>query len=57
MKRDVELYTTAERIAEWRSLAPYEEPRAPIERILDCALYVLWALALIVGVAVFFFRR
>lgn len=57
MKRDVELQTTGELKTEWRSLAPYKEPRAPIERILDYALWALWALALLVGVAVLLMRR
>ena len=57
MNRDVEFQTTGELIAEWRSLEPYKEPRAPIERILDCALYALWAIALVVSVAVLFMRR
>jgi len=57
MERDVELPTTGELISDWRALARYKRARTITERVLDCALYLLWALALVVFVVALFVRR
>ncbi len=57
MPPDVELHTTGELISDWRALARYKRPRTLTERVLDCALYLLWTLALVVFVVALFIRR
>lgn len=57
MQPDVELRTTGELISDWRALARYKRARTLTERALDCALYLLWALALVVFVVALFIRR
>lgn len=57
MRPDADSHTTGELISDWRALARYKRPRTLTERVLDFALYLLWALALVVFVVALFIRR
>ena len=57
MQPDVEMHSTGELISDWLALARYKRTRTVTERILDCALYLLWAFALVAFIVALFVRR